>query len=72
MTTQIETVESIGTRIGNAIAKAVVAENMDRDWTGLEAEDVDQIPEGMDRDAVEAVAERVYTTRLRAIAGTAR
>ena len=64
--TTTETIVTVGTRIGMAIARDVLAEDMPRDWTGLDPQDADQIPEGMDTGAVEAVARRVY---LRAIAG---
>ena len=60
MTKTIETAVTIGTRIGRAIARDVIADNMPREWTGLDPQDVDQIPEGMDAGAVEAVARRVY------------
>jgi hypothetical protein len=69
MTTINETVESVGTRLGNAIAQTVISEDLDREWTGLEAQDVDLIPAGMDRDAVEEVAERAYTETVVLVCG---
>ena len=60
MSKTTETVLSVGTRIGRAIARDVIAEDMPREWTGLDPQDADQIPEGMDAGAVEAVARRAY------------
>lgn len=57
-------IERVGKFIGEAIAKDVVAEGMPREWTGLDPQDVDQIPDGMDHDAVERVAERAYLAYL--------
>lgn len=55
-----EQATEIGTKIGQAIARDVLAEGMPREWTGLDAQDADQIPEGVDHDAVEAAAENAY------------
>jgi hypothetical protein len=60
------TTQEIGTRIGKAIARDVIAEDMPREWTGLDPQDADQIPDGMDRDAVEAVAKEVYEREIAA------
>ncbi len=49
-----------GIKIGRAIAQNVLAENMPLNWTGLDPQDVDQIPEGVDRELVERVAEDEY------------
>lgn len=57
-------IEQIGRRIGEAMARDVLAEHMPREWTRLDAQDGDQIPEGMDFDAVEAAAERAYLAYL--------
>lgn len=54
------TAQEIGTKIGKAIARDVLAEDMPRKWTGLDAQDVDQIPEGMDHAEVERFAEAAY------------
>jgi hypothetical protein len=64
MTATIQTVESVGRRIGRAIAQDVIAQGMPRNWTGLDAQDAEQIPDGMDHDAVEAVAKREYLIRV--------
>lgn len=64
MTTQIETIETVGKRIGRAMAQSVLSEDMPREWTGLDPQDADQIPEGMDRDAVETVAEAEYLAAI--------
>lgn len=37
------TAHEIGTRIGQAIARDVLADNMPREWTGLDAQDGDQL-----------------------------
>jgi hypothetical protein len=60
MTTATETIESVGRRIGQAMAKDTIADNLPREWTGLTAEDVDQIPGGMDHDEVERLAQDAY------------
>ena len=58
------TAKEIGTQIGNAIARDVLADDMPRTWTGLDAQDGDQIPEGMDRDEVERHAKAAYLSRI--------
>jgi hypothetical protein len=63
MTTTNET--TIGERIGEAMARDVIADGMSQEWTGLDPQDADQIPAGMDLDAVERIARDAY---LRAIA----
>jgi hypothetical protein len=50
-----ETVEDVAERIANAICRDVQADDMPHVWTGLDAQDVDQIPEGMDVEKVEAL-----------------
>jgi hypothetical protein len=55
-----ETTKDVGTRIGLAIARDVLAEGMPRHWTGLEPQDVDQLPEGMDHEEVKAQAKATY------------
>jgi hypothetical protein len=60
MSYQMKTIEEIGTQLGMAIARDVIADGMDTQWTGLDAQDGDHIPPGMDRDAVEAVAKVAY------------
>jgi hypothetical protein len=54
------TTQELGRRIGKAIARDVLADNLDRTWTGLDAQDADQIPEGMDRDEIEEAAKAAY------------
>lgn len=66
MTKTTETIWTVGARIGAAIARDVRAEDMPREWTGLDPQDADQIPEGMDAGEVEDIARRFY---LRAISG---
>lgn len=44
------TAESIGREIGRAIARDVVAAGMPREWTGLDPQDADRIPPGIDID----------------------
>lgn len=41
--TLIETPEQVGTRVGAAIARSVAAEDMPREWTGIDPQDADQI-----------------------------
>jgi hypothetical protein len=64
MSYQMKTIKEIGTQLGMAIARDVIAEGMDIQWTGLDAQDGDNIPPGMDRDAVEAVAKSVYLREI--------
>ena len=44
---------TVGRRIGRAMARDVLAESMPREWTGLDPQDADQIPAGIDVAAVE-------------------
>lgn len=61
-----ETAQTIGERIGKAIARDTKANpEYPREWTGIEAQDADQIPDGIDRKEVEAVAERVYREEMK-------
>lgn len=60
MTTATETLESVARKIGSAMARDTIADNLSREWTGLTAEDVDQIPEGMDVEEVERLAQDAY------------
>ena len=59
-TQQHETPEQVGVRIGRAIARDVIAEAGAREWSGLDPQDADQIPEGMELAAVEATAKAAY------------
>jgi hypothetical protein len=61
-----QTLESVGRRIGRAIAQDVIAHDMPREWTGLDAQDAEQIPDGMDQDEVERIAKDEYTIRIMA------
>jgi 3-hydroxyisobutyrate dehydrogenase-like beta-hydroxyacid dehydrogenase len=65
MTTNgLTTVEEVGEFIGRAMARDVKRNGYPVEWTGLDPQDADQIPEGMDAAAVEAVAERVYAEEM--------
>lgn len=64
MTTATETIESVGRRIGQAMAKDTIADLLPTEWTGLTAEDVDQIPAGMDVEEVERVARDEYESAI--------
>jgi len=64
MNYQMQTIEEIGTQLGMAIARDVIADGMDTQWTGLDAQDGDHIPPGMDRDAVEDVAKVTYLAAI--------
>jgi hypothetical protein len=59
------TAEQVGKRIGRAMARDVLAEDMPREWTGLDAQDIDQIPGGIDFDEVEAAAQKEYALIIR-------
>lgn len=54
----------IGTKIGKAIARDVIADGLPREWTGLDPQDADQIPEGVDVAEVERIAREVYEAEL--------
>ncbi len=60
----------IGAKIGRAIARDVLAENMPRDWTGLDAQDGDELTAaGIMADSIEwaeaeAVAKAAYCEAL--------
>ena len=58
------TIEEIGTQLGKAIARDAMADDMPIQWTGLDAQDGDHIPSGMDCDAVESIAKDVYFGEL--------
>lgn len=72
MTTQTTTPAALGTQIGRAIARDVLAEDMPRAWTGLDAQDGDRlIAAGIqpDTDAwavAEQAAREAYLAQLRA------
>lgn len=64
-TTTTKTAQEIGTEIGRAIAADVLGnEDMSIEWTGIEAQDADRIPEGIDHDEVEIAAEQAYHVAL--------
>ena len=63
-TKQHETPEQVGRAIGRAIDRVVIAEGMTREWSGLDPQDADQIPEGMDLAAVEAAAKAAYLAAI--------
>lgn len=56
----------IGTKVGQAIAKSVISEDMPRQWTGLDAQDGDQLtaagiePNTPEWTAAEDAAEKAY------------
>ena len=55
------TAQSIGRFIGRAIANDVLSNpDWPDEWTGIDAQDADQIPKGIDRDQVEVWAEMTY------------
>jgi hypothetical protein len=56
--------ETIGGQIGRAIARDALADGMPREWTGLDPQDADQIPDGLDQDEVEEYARRAYATAI--------
>ncbi|MFW6024036.1 MAG: hypothetical protein ACOC8P_00265 [Dichotomicrobium sp.] len=58
--TRYITEDECGRRIGAAIAKDVLADDMPRTWTGLDPQDADQIPDGLDYEAVEEAARVEY------------
>ena len=74
-TTRTDTPELIGRRIGRAIARDVIADDMPREWTGLDPQDGDQLtaagiaPGTAAWDDAETAARREY---LRVIAGQRR
>lgn len=51
---------TIGTLIGRAMARDVIAEDMAREWTGLGAQDVDMVPDGIDVPLVGTAAREAY------------
>lgn len=62
--TNMYTIEQIGTRIGKAMARDNMADDLPVKWTGLTPVDHDCIPPGMDREAIEAIAQDVYFGEL--------
>ena len=62
--TKMYAIEQIGTRIGKAMARDNIADNLPVKWTGLTPVDHDCIPPGMDRKAIEAIAKDVYFGEL--------
>ena len=60
----------IGTRIGKAIARDVIADDLPREWTGLDDQDGDQIlaagieQDSDDWDAAEVAAEAAYQSSI--------
>jgi hypothetical protein len=51
---------SAAERIANAMARDVLAEGMPFEWTGLDPQDADQIPDGCRLDVVESIARDKY------------
>lgn len=60
----LTTVEAVGEFVGRAMARDVKRNGYPTEWTGLDPQDADQIPAGMDADAVEEVAKRVYAEEM--------
>jgi hypothetical protein len=60
----MKTATEIGMKIGKGIARDVIADGLPREWTGLDPQDADLIPEGMDSDEVERIAEEVYLAEI--------
>ena len=61
----MKTTQEIGTFIGRAIARDVLADSdLPWEWTGIDPQDADQIPEGIDREEVERIAEQVYQSAI--------
>ena len=58
--TTTETPKSVGGRIGRAIVRDVIADGMPRRWTGMDAQDQDQVPAGMDLETVAMYARLAY------------
>jgi hypothetical protein len=64
------TPRQIGARIGQAIARDVLAENMPREWTGLDPQDADQAtaaglrPDTAQWAAMERAAKAAYLAHL--------
>jgi hypothetical protein len=66
------TEQAVGQRIGRAIARDVITEGMPREWTGLDAQDAEQIPAGLDREQVERAARAAYAEAMAAAERPAR
>lgn len=64
MDSESQVARIVGTRIGLAIARDVIADDLPREWTGLDAQDVDMIPDGVDHGEVEAAARDAYLDRI--------
>lgn len=64
--TTLETARKIGLKIGKAIARDVLADDMPRTWTGLDAQDGDQLtaagiePNTIEWDEAEDAARQAY------------
>lgn len=65
------TTQEIGRRIGQAIARDTIADDLPREWTGLEAQDGDQIPlwATTEADAMEEIEAAAKAAYLEAIEG---
>ena len=53
-----------GMYIGHAMARDVIAENMPTEWTGLDPQDAEQIPEFMDYGKVEEFAKATFLSDI--------
>jgi hypothetical protein len=61
----------VGTRVGAAIARDVIRENMPREWTGIDPQDADQITaSGIEYGSPEyRAAEEAAETEYRRVVG---
>lgn len=48
------------TEIGRAIARDTLADDLDREWAGLDPQDADRLPEDCDLDDAERIARETY------------
>ena len=66
----MKTTEQIGTKIGQAIARDVLADGLPREWTGLDVQDGDELtaagidPGSDDWEAAEAAAKAAYLAAI--------
>jgi hypothetical protein len=59
--------ENLGILIGRAIGRDVIAEAMPPEWTGLDPQDADLIPDGISEEMIETItsnAKAAYETML--------
>ena len=56
----VDAEEQLGRELGRAIARDALADGADLVWTGLDPQDVDRIPDGLDIAAVARAARRAF------------